>query len=111
MPVHRLAIDFERDAAHDQQIETRGGNDNVGFDFFSGRGAHPLFGKGLQGIRYHGQFAIDRGFEYIGLRTKCEPLLPGSIPGYEVGLELEVVAHITADLVSQHLNHRLGIRL
>ena len=69
------------------------------------------FGKGLQGIRYHGQFAIDRGFEYIGLRTKCEPLLPGSIPGYEVGLELEVVAHITADLVSQHLNHRLGIRL
>ena len=51
--VHRLTVHVEGNITHDAQVETSGGNDDIGLQQFTGFGEYAVFGKAIDVISYH----------------------------------------------------------
>ena len=94
VPVHRGAVDLKWNVAHDGQIEARADADDVSLDLFTAVSAHTRFGKGLNGICDHGDFAGASRLKEVAVGAEREALLPWPIAWSEVRIKLKVIASI-----------------
>ena len=89
--VDRFAVDGERDVAEDRQVETRGGDDDVGRDLLTGADLYPVLGERVDGVGDDRGLPLAQRREQIAVRDDGDALLPRAVAGGEMLVDVEAL--------------------
>src|SRR5258706_2944371 len=106
--VDGLAVDRKLDPAEEQQLDAGRGDDDVGLELGARPQPHPLLGERVDVVGDQRRGAVPDGLEEVAIGREAEPLVPGVVPGSEVGVDVVSGRQLALENPAKHLLDELG---